>query len=310
MTKILLSGIAGGLAQRVVRLADGQFETIGVDRTSVPVRIEGREVRTWVAKPQSRRMDEILRQEQPDALLLLPPVASSPDALASFASETRHMLELAAEHAIRQVLLVSTARTYGEARDTSLYMDEDAPLRAATTHPALRARVEAETAALAFLWQHPEIRMAVLRPAATTGGSDSDSIDTLLGATPAVTLLGFDPLIQLLHEEDLARAILLAVQHRLNGTFNLAGPGALPLHRAIDKAGGSALSLPEPLLHLASGLLELCGARMPPGNDFDFLRFPCTVDDARFRAATGFNHQWTLPDIFTQLRAAPLLRAA
>ncbi|MFP6664081.1 MAG: NAD-dependent epimerase/dehydratase family protein [Deltaproteobacteria bacterium] len=310
MAKLLISGIAGSLGRRLVHLADGRFETIGIDRAATPMPIEEDEVRTWVASPHSRRFIEILEREQPDAFLLLPPASTEIDALAGFAADMRRLLELAAEHSVRQIVLVSTARAYGAARDTPLYLDEEAPLRLTTNDRALRARIEADACALGFLWQHPEIRIALLRPALVSGGSGADSIDPLLAAAPAATLLGFDPLIQLLHEEDLARAILLAVEHQLKGPFNLAGPGALPLHRAIDEAGGTALALPEPLLRLAAGLLELCGVHMPPSGEFDFLRFPCTVDDARFRAATGFNHQWTLPDIFTQLRAAPLQRAA
>ena len=41
---------------------------------------------------------------------------------------------------------------------------------------------------------------------------------------------------------------------------------------------------------------------VPPGA-IDFIKYPCTVSDARFRAATGYRPQWILRDIFAQFRA-------
>ncbi len=41
--------------------------------------------------------------------------------------------------------------------------------------------------------------------------------------------------------------------------------------------------------------------RFPPGV-IDFIKYPCTVSDRRFRAATEFEPRWSLHDIFAHLR--------
>ena len=50
--------------------------------------------------------------------------------------------------------------------------------------------------------------------------------------------MGFDPMMQFIHEEDLSEAIALALEHGLQGVFNVTGPGEVPLHTAIRETGG------------------------------------------------------------------------
>jgi UDP-glucose 4-epimerase len=115
-------------------------------------------------------------------------------------------------------------------------------------------------------------------------------------------LLGFDPMMQFIHEEDLARALLLGVERKLRGVYNVAGPGAVPLSVAIQETGGVPLTLPEMIVRPAvRRLFDLGFYPFPPGA-IDFVKYPCTVDDRRFVAATGFKPKWSLHDIFGQLR--------
>ena len=58
-------------------------------------------------------------------------------------------------------------------------------------------------------------------------------------------VLGFDPLFQFLHEDDMVRAILLTLEKRPRGVYNVAGPQPLPLSRVVREAGRVPVPLPE-----------------------------------------------------------------
>ena len=58
----------------------------------------------------------------------------------------------------------------------------------------------------------------------------------IFGGRSDTAILGYDPLYQFMHEEDIASAIVLSLKHRLRGVFNVAGPARF----------GSGMGLPVP----------------------------------------------------------------
>jgi UDP-glucose 4-epimerase len=85
------------------------------------------------------------------------------------------------------------------------------------------------------------------------------------------TVMGFDPMMQFIHEEDLSEAIERVVDHRLRGVFNVTGPGEVPLRTAIREAGGDPWSIPESILRPLSRRLFRMGLTAYPPGAIDFL---------------------------------------
>ena len=116
------------------------------------------------------------------------------------------------------------------------------------------------------------------------------------------TVMGFDPMMQFIHEEDLCEAIALALEQGLQGVFNVAGPGEVPLHTAIQETGGTPLPMPEFLMRpLFSRLYRMGMLPYPPGA-IDYLKFPVTVSGDRFVDATNFRCTYGLEEIFHSVR--------
>jgi UDP-glucose 4-epimerase len=114
--------------------------------------------------------------------------------------------------------------------------------------------------------------------------------------------MGFDPMLQFIHEEDLSEAIALALQHRLQGVFNVTGPGEVPLHVAIRETGGTPLPLPEPIMRPLFDRLFRWGLLPYPPGAIDYLKYPVTVAGERFVDATGFQPLFGLEEIFQSVR--------
>ena len=108
-------------------------------------------------------------------------------------------------------------------------------------------------------------------------------------------------MMQFIHEEDVSEAIALSLEHGLQGVFNVVGPGEVPLHTAIKASGGSALSIPEPIMRpLFARLFKLGMLPYPPGA-IDYLKFPITLSGLRFVEATNFRPRFSLEEIFQSI---------
>src|SRR5262245_33212421 len=167
-------------------------------------------------------------------------------------------------------------------------MAEDYPLLAGRNYPEIRDLVEVDALATAFMWQHTDIHTSILRPVPTLGFYSDNSIVNYLRQSRVVVMMGFNPMLQFMHEEDLVEAIALALQKRLRGVYNVTGPGEVPLRLAIRETGGRPLPLPEPVARpLLARLFRLGLVRIPPGA-IDYIKYSCGIDGSRFQKDTGF----------------------
>ena len=116
-------------------------------------------------------------------------------------------------------------------------------------------------------------------------------------------VLGFDPMMQFIHEDDIAEAIALAIENETRGVFNVTGPSAVPLGVAIEEIGGRPLPLPDGITRSAISRLFRWGLYPFPPGAMDFVKYQCTLDGSRFRAATGFAPRFNLAETFATVRS-------
>jgi UDP-glucose 4-epimerase len=110
-------------------------------------------------------------------------------------------------------------------------------------------------------------------------------------------VLGFDPLFQFMHEEDVVTSIVLALEKKPRGVFNVAGPPPVPFSVIIRETGRRALPLPEFVIYGAMGKFGL--PRLPQGA-LEHIKYPVVLDAAAFRKATGFEHVVTEAEAMRQ----------
>jgi UDP-glucose 4-epimerase len=215
---------------------------------------------------------------------------------------TRSVWEACHRHGVRRAVFVGRHTYYGASHDSPLYHREDDPPMAVTSFPELADLVAADLYAGSALWRHPEIDTAVLRVCYTLGPSRSGTLASYLSGSRVPTVLGFDPLFQFLDDEDAAEAIALALESRLRGVFNVAGPEVTPLSLLIQLAGRTRVPIPEPAFRLLLGRFGL--PRLPPGA-LNHVKYPVVVDASSFRAATGFAPRHSADETVQRFRDAP-----
>ena len=210
----------------------------------------------------------------------------------SFAIENfARLLEYCDRYNVSRLLVLSAGDVYGARPGNSQFLSENAPLLA----PEFSAFRDIDIMAQTFLWKRPDIQTLVLRPAHIAGAIRSAFV-RYLHLSPVPMLLGYDPMVQLIHEEDLVDAILLALQSGRRGVYNVAGAGCLPLSQLVQMLGKTAIQVPHVLAKPA--LRHMNKLRMLEFHPayVDYLRYVCMVDDAGIRADLGYRPKRSLAE--------------
>jgi UDP-glucose 4-epimerase len=302
--KVLITGISGGQGRLIAQRLSAAFTITGVDRT--PWEAHPPSVTMHVLDIRKRKFEDVFRIERPQAVVHLAFVRhfrSAPEVRHEVnVLGTKRVLEYAAAAGVKRVVVLSSGYVYGALPDNPYYMTEDYPLNVSRTYPEVRDLTEVDTLATAFLWRHPEIATSVLRPVNTLGYSVHSAIGRYLRQRYVPTVMGYSPMMQFIHEEDVAEAVALALKTGIHGVFNVVGPGAVPLHVAVRETGGIPVPVPETVATVLFGTLYRLGLYHTPPGALDFLKYPCTLDGRRFEAATGFRPLFSLEEIFASVR--------
>jgi UDP-glucose 4-epimerase len=151
----------------------------------------------------------------------------------------------------------------------------------------MRDLVEIDHMFSTFLWRAREIETVILRPVHIVGPVHNAPSNYLRIPRPPV-LLGFDPMVQLVHVEDVADAIAAALAPGRRGIYNITGPGELPLSAILTELRRDPRSIPHPLAKPVLSFAFALGISSFPVAELDFIRYVCMVDGRRAAAELAF----------------------
>lgn len=308
--KILITGASGGLAcvvaDLLVREHHHQYDVVGVDPRGVP---EGRDFPGEVhhVDYRHRKMADIFRNGHFDALIHLGrvPVIAQMRHSARYNVNvlgTRSLLELALRFGVKKVIAVSTFHVYGAHQHNHLHITEEDPLRASQIFWELSDAVELDNISMMFLLRHSAVQTMVLRPVNIVGAQINNQISRLLRSEFCPVLMGYDPMLQFIHESDFARAIALCLESDKAGVYNVAGEGVVPYSHAVRLAGSVPVPVPHFLAYPAFGILARLGSRFPK-HLIDYFRFPTIISDEAFRKDLEYKPIISTVDALASIKA-------
>ncbi len=287
--KVLIPGISGKIAQLVAELLHAKgHQVLGIDRRPWRSAPDGMEI--FHADIRKRAAEEVFRVHRPDVVIHMATVTHLDSNRAVERDRinlggTRAVFDHSIQYGVKHVVFVGRHTYYGAAPDSPLYHSEGEPPLALSTYPELADLVAADLYAGTALWRSPQIKTCLLRLCYSLGPQGQGTLGTYLRGPRVPTILGFDQLFQFLHERDIARAIVAAVDHQLHGIFNVAGPQPVPLSVLIEETGRTALPLPEFLLSHALGRFGL--PRLAAGA-LNHIKYSIVMDASAFKKAVDF----------------------
>lgn len=234
----------------------------------------------------------ILEREQVDTVLHAA-FLSAPTHAASWAHEledigTMHVLNACAEANIARFVLASTTLVYGPNPLNPNFLTEGHELKGDKRSPFIQDKVGAELQVRRFRKENPRTSVCVLRCAPILGPTVNNYATRFFTRPVAPTLMGYDPLVQFVHESDVVDAFKLALDGEAAGDFNIVGDGVLPYSTVLAMMGKFPLPLPHFLARPLFRALWATQVFDAPPALLDMLRFLCVADGARARDELGF----------------------
>ncbi|MCA9507996.1 MAG: NAD-dependent epimerase/dehydratase family protein [Myxococcales bacterium] len=309
--RVLITGNAGALGRNLVKelLKDQRLSLFGVDRRPLEPIPEG--LSHYPLDLRRKSALEVLRKIKPQSIIHLgiirsPQIHRKKRANAYYFNleSTSQLLTLAEQLNVKKFIFLSTANLYGPSPNTQGLLNEDTQLHGANKSPEFRDLVSLDMMVQSFFWKQPKTQTIILRPCHIVGPHLRNAPSRYLKLDTIPTILGFDPMLQLLHESDLIKAIILSLNSKARGVFNIAGPDVAPLSRIIKALRRPTIALPEKMLKLLTAGTFFSRQSSFPVGEIEHLKFSSIIDDRRAREDLGFKPLVSLKAILQEINEA------
>jgi UDP-glucose 4-epimerase len=199
---------------------------------------------------------------------------------------------------VRRLVLKSTTAVYGSSpRDPALFTEDMEP-KALPRSGYAKDAVEVEGYVRGFARRRPDVTLTVLRFTNFVGPRIDSPLTRYVHLPVVPTVLGYDPRLQLLHEDDALDVLRVAAVEDRPGTFNVGGDGVLLLSQALRRAGRIAVPVPSPAVDTVGQWVRRTGLVDYSPEQMRFLNFGRVVDVTRLRTDFGYTPRYTTVEAF------------
>jgi len=302
---VVITGISGHFGQVLLPHLDADPDIeriIGIDRASFGDQTSSKKLVFHQVDLRSSGWESLL----PDAdvlvhlafILMRSPGARDVDEINE--KTTRQVFEAAARQGVRKLVVTSSVVAYGLHPDNPIPLTEESPLRPNAGNYYSRAKAANEKYLDQFEKQHPDMIVTRLRPCTVVGlHAPPANMASLTGKT-GILVSGSNPPIQLVHEEDMATALHLAIKKDLPGIFNVTSDEPRTLEELMHLRGGNTLSLPYSLARAAMWLTWRLGLSVFAPEWADLSRYPLVASNEKLKAM-GWTPHYTTAKAFSDL---------
>ena len=313
--RVLITGIGSFWGGRVAQALEQHDDVemivgLGVEEPQVPL-----ERTEYVRADQSYSiLSRIVRATQVDTVLHTFLVVDSTRMSGRQLHEvnvigTMNLLAAAGapDSSVRNLVVKSSTLVYGSSyRDPAWFREESQRTNPPGTRVE-RSLLEVEGYLRDFAEDNPHVAVSLLRFANVLGTDIETPITKALQLPLTPCVLGFDPLLQFVHELDVVRSIEHVMTHSVPGVYNVAGDGKLPWSEVASMCGQRLVPLLPVLTNIAAAPLAALGMVDLPPELLDVLRYGRGVDNRRLKA-TGFGYRFTSAGAVESFAEASRLR--
>lgn len=199
---------------------------------------------------------------------------------------------------LRTLVVRSTAGVYGASpKDPAMFSENVDALQLPRSGWAKDA-LEVEAYVRSFSRRRSDIAVSVLRFANVLGPHIATPFTDYLELPVWPTVMGFDPRLQWVHDEDAVAALECVATQSAHGTFNVAGEGVMTLGQASALAGRPQVPMPAALVRAGAKSLR-------KGRILDFspeqlalITYGRVLDTTRIHDSVGFTPKYSTTETF------------
>ncbi|MFF5445802.1 NAD-dependent epimerase/dehydratase family protein [Streptomyces sp. NPDC012888] len=204
---------------------------------------------------------------------------------------------------VRRLVVKSSTSVYGgTSKDPAVFTETSQP-KALPVGGFAKDAVEVEGYVRGFARRRPDVAVCVLRFANILGPHPDSALAEYFSMPVMPTVLGYDPRLQFVHEDDVLDVLRLAAgeprRGTLNsGTFNIAGDGVLLLSQCSRRLGRPTVPLLMPAVTWLGSALRAVGATDFSPEQIRLLTHGRVVETTQMREVLGFEPVYTTAETF------------
>ncbi|MCW2709996.1 MAG: NAD-dependent epimerase/dehydratase [Marmoricola sp.] len=205
---------------------------------------------------------------------------------------------------VRKLVLKSSGAFYGASNRDPAMFTEDMTAKRLPGGGFAKDVNEVESYTRGFARRRPDVDVTTLRLANVIGPQITSAMTGYFRLPVIPTVLGFNPRLQLLHENDALDALEHATTSNVTGTYNVAGDGVITLSQAIRRLGRLAVPMPAAAVPaFGSAFRKRRYADFSPGY-VAYLTYGRGLDTGRMRSMLGFEPSFTTARAFADFATA------
>jgi UDP-glucose 4-epimerase len=287
------SFLGGRLLRRLVERR-GADAVVTLDIASPPSTLHGvrRRLLDFTEPASDQKLLDALREEEVETVVHLA-FFTNPRRDTTYSHElesigTLNLLGAAAAAGIGHVVMRSFTAVYGARGQNPNFLNEESRLPSNPLLAWSRDKLEAEQHAASFAKRYPSLKITILRLAPLFGPGVLNFYTRVFDNRVVPVVMGYDPLVQLLHPEDALAALEAALERSDGGAFNVVPRGSLTLLTCLHLADKIPVPVPHPLAYAGSDLLWSTGLGQAPGGFVDYARYSFVADAEKAERLLGF----------------------
>jgi len=301
---VLVTGAAGALSQQVINRLRGKYQIVAVDFRELTFLSD--DIPSYKIDFTKRVFEDLFKTYAFDSVIHLGRISSSEETrLRRYNANvlgTQKLLDLSHKYGINNVIVLSTYHVYGASPYNPALIDETAPLKAAELTMDLVDSVELENLANIYLWRYPDLNITILRPCNIVGPGVKNTMSRLLSHNYSPALMGFSPIMQFIHIDDMADAIELAHKKCKRGVYNVAPNDWISYQEALDQCECTAIPIPSIPPSVPKMITRLISLKMFPSYLVNYFKYPVVINGKAFEEKFGFKPRRPLKEIFRYYR--------
>lgn len=194
------------------------------------------------------------------------------------------VIDSAVSAGVGHIIYVSSHTVYGPGPDCPTPLSEDWPVRSLSGYPYAVDNLRAEELLLQLADDHPGVKVTILRCCPALGAHTSLDLLREFYFPGWLGLSDYNPPLQFVSDDDLARILGIAILEQHCGVFNVAADGVVFLREFARELPAKRVQMPSAIAYPMKRLTG--GAYVAYSHYLD--RWPVIMSTAKLKQATGY----------------------
>ncbi|NOY69448.1 MAG: NAD-dependent epimerase/dehydratase family protein [Deltaproteobacteria bacterium] len=302
--RILVTGASGYIGGRMVKALcekDWVEKVVGTDITEPTQKLPKFD---FIQKDVREPMDDLFKNEKIDTVVHAA-YAVTPRHDKNMMEDinkrgTRNVLAAVSKAGVKQFMITSSTMAYGFYPDNDTPLTEESPLRGNDDFTYAKNKKEIEKIMQGFIAEHPEIMVTILRPCFVIGPAINNPFSRHLRKKFVLMPYNTQP-FQYVHEDDLINVMILLIEKKIDGIYNVTADGTMTFSEMIKRLGNIRIPVPWPLIYISNNLawfLRLTFISEFPSPGMRLMVNPWLASSEKLKQKTGYCFKYNTKEAF------------